>query len=400
MNLKPNNFFIFSTLDLSEKSAATTRMRYYAKALAGDKNRVYLISSCSTELNENYFIEANRNVFILNEKKITTNFFQTFVFLRRLKKFSDLQNGSKTFLIYPTAFIFLELLTLIYLKFYKGCKVFHELNEVRKYSSAYEAPMSVKRFGYSIKKMIFKGLFTLSPLLLYFYNGLICISTSIENYGKKFNKNTIRIPILTELDGDIKVSKNIYHNDGVFNIGFSGSIHPIKEDLENFISVIKKLSAQGYSVSFNLCGPIFKTYNEYFLNECKDNPILNYYGFLNQLELSTFLNQQDLLVLPRGYTPQNKYGFSTKLSDYLNHKKMVLVTDISDNSLYVADSINGFVVPPDNKEEMFKKIEYIIKNFDKVNTSVIANARRTSMENFDYRLYTEELRSFLQAEVA
>ena len=41
--------------------------------------------------------------------------------------------------------------------------------------------------------------------------------------------------------------------------------------------------------------------------EIKNN--IEYFGNLNAKELSTFLNQQQLLVIPRGYTLQNHYGF-------------------------------------------------------------------------------------------
>ena len=393
--MNSHNFFIISTVDFSEKSAATTRMIYYAKALADSNNQAYLVSCCSNKWSNQSFVELEPNVFLLNQKKVTINFLSTFFFIRRLSKFTNSKEVTKTFILYPTAFVFLELLTVFYLKLYKKNLVFYELNEIRKHASSYEAPMSFKRMVYSVKKIIFKTLVTLIQPLLYFYDGLICISTEIENYGKYFNKNTLRIPILTDPASNFKQSNNYYFTKGKFNIGFSGSIHPIKENMQAFIEVIEKLQANGYAVSFNLCGVIFKTYSNEFLQRCDSMEELNYYGYLNDVEMSTFLSQQNLLVLPRGSTLQNKYGFSTKLSDYLNHKKMVLVTDVSDNALYIKDGVNGFIVPPDDKILMFEKIEYIIQNFRELEKNIVPNTVKTVENDFNYKLFKNCLRDFL-----
>lgn len=393
--MNSHNFFIISTIDFSKKSAAATRMISYAKALAVNQNQIYLISSCSNKLSDPEFAELAPNIFLLDKKNITLNFLATFLFLRRLDKFSKSKGDTRTFVLYPTAFVFLELLTILYLKIYKQNLVFYELNEIRKYASSYEAPMSFNRFLYSLKKIIFKVLFTITQPLLSLYDGLICISTEIEKYGQQFNKNTLRIPILTDSNYDFKYSEKKYCTEGSYNVGFSGSIHPIKENLNGFIDIIEKLKATGYSVSFNLCGGIFKTYRAEFLRRCDSMQELNYYGFLNELEMSTFLIQQHLLVLPRGYTEQNRYGFSTKLSDYLNHKKMVLVTDVSDNSLYIKDGVNGFVVPPNNNDLMYEKLKYIIENFSSLEKVVIPNTIKTVQNEFDYKIFTPSLTNFL-----
>ncbi len=396
MNKTRFSFYIISNLDFSRKSAAKTRMLHYAKALANNNNQVYILSCCSNKLSDRHFVELGPNIFLLDKMKTSKNILSAFFFLKELNGFSTSKGDEKSFLFYPTAFIFFEFLTILYLKIYKRYNVFYELNEVRKHASSYEAPMSFGKVLYSLRKIVYKIVFISNQPMLRMYNGLVCISTEIEKYGRRFNKNTLRIPILTDPDIEIATSGEKYFTEGDFNIGFSGSIHPMKEDLDNFIAVIKELKNQGYSVSFNLCGSIFKTYKQDFLKLCDLREELNYYGFLNGPEMSTFLSQQNLLVLPRGYTLQNKYGFSTKLSDYLTHRKMVLVTDISDNRLYIKEGINGFIVPPNNKKLMYEKIEYIIQNFGELEKIVIPNAINTVKSDFNYKLFGKPLRNFLK----
>ena len=391
-----HHFYIYSYYDFSIKSAGATRMIYYAKALANDGHKVYLVSCCSNQLTDADFDEIAPNIFVLARKQITKNPFKTFSFLRKLHRFSRSKKGSRSYIYYPTPLVALEVLSLFYLKGLKRELVFSELNEVPKHTSAFQAPMSLSKPGYCIKKIIFKTVFTLMEPMLYFYDGLICISTAMEDYGHRYNKNTLRIPILTDPDFTPEKSQKIYQVSGDFNIGFSGSIHPTKEDLENFLAIIAELNAAEHKVTFNLCGFIANSYKEQFEEALELRNDLKYYGMLDQKELSTFLSQQDVLVIPRGYNLQNKYGFSTKLSDYLNHKKIILITDISDNKLYIKDGYNGFVVPPDNPRLMKEKIIYIIENFKALEETIIPRAFETSRKDFYFLNYRDALQNFLK----
>lgn len=394
--MKIQNYYIFSNCNFSNNSAAATRMIYYAKALAGSHHKVYLVSCCSTELSESQFTQIAPNVFLHDQKKLTHNFIQTFDFLRRMDSFTRAKGPNAIFLLYPLTFVFLEIFTVLYLKLFKKNAVFYELNEVRKHASATHKSLTISNLSYSIKKIAFKAIFTLTEPLLYFYDGLVCISTEIEKYGWQFNKKTLRVPILT--DPEVSISNGTgdkYRNREVFNIGFSGSIIPSKENLIEFIHVLNKLRANGQKIRFNLCGSVKDDDLNLILSKEETKGTITYHGMLNKNELSNFLSQQDLLVIPRGYNLQNKYGFSTKLSDYLNHKKIILVTDISDNKLFIKDGVNGFIVPPDNSKAMFEKLNYIITNFDNLEKTIIPNAQDISITAFSYTNFRKPLRKFL-----
>lgn len=371
-------------------------MGYYAKALANDIDKVYLLSCSTNEISIENFNEISPNVYTQKDVSLTSGFFKSLFFIRKMNAFANKNSKNKTFILYPYPLIFLELLSIFYLKFFSRAKVFYEFNEIRRYSSSFHDSVSLKKVWYSIKKVTFITTFTVLEPLLYFFDGLICISTSIETYGKKYNKNTLRIPILTDPNAVSEKSNLIYATEGLFNIGFSGSIAPSKENLDDFIDVLKSARAQKYKISFNLCGMISDSYRKYLLDEQDVFPNINYYENLNNKELSTFLSQQDLLVIPRGYTLQNNFGFSTKLSDYLNHKKMILLTDISDNSLFIKDGVNGFIVPPNNNDKMLEKLVYIIENFEKLKNDIIDNASNTSKDKFHYAIFEEQLTTFLK----
>lgn len=397
--MKDKTVFIYSNFDFSKKSAGATRMLYYAEALASVNISVYLVSCSKKKISKASFKEHNKNIYITQGEELTQGFFGTLYFLRSLLQYALKTSSNSVFIFYPSPLVYLELFSIFYLKLIKKCFLYYELNEIRKFSSTFHAPFSLKKPKYSLKKIIFKGIFNFMENLLPFYDGLICISTSINKYGTNFNKNTLRIPILTDPEKKHLFSNKVYAKPNSFNIGFSGSIKPSKENLNVFLTILSQLVKDGYDITFNLCGSISKNdYNEIFeklidVNELKNR--LFYYGNLNEIELSTFLSQQNLLVIPRGYTLQNKYGFSTKLSDYLNHKKIILITDISDNKLFIIDGVNGFIIPPNNNHLMSEKIKYIINNFSDLEKFITNNAYNTSKEKFHFLNYNSEMESFL-----
>lgn len=393
--------YIYSNFDFSKKSAGATRMFYYAQALANETTKVYLTSCTSSTIGKEDFNEIFKNVFILKNSTNTLvqSFFKTYLFLKRLYNFSKKNSKESTFIFYPSPLLYLEILALYYLKFSKKCSVFYELNEVRKYSSKFHNKASLKKLKYSVKKMVFKSVFSSLEYCLKFYDGLICISSTIEKYGKKYNNNTIRVPILTNPDAKKEFSDRVYSVKNSFNIGFSGKIHPDKENLLSFFNVLGKLKEKKVKFTLNLCGPLEKEHENILLQkksrEVNISNNINYFGNLNTLELDTFLNQQQLLVIPRGYTLQNHFGFSTKLSDYLNHAKPVLITDVSDNKIYIKDNENGFLVSADNETVMLDKLCYIIKNYPSVHKNIETKALETSKKVFYYRAYSDKLHEFL-----
>ena len=393
--MKDNILFIYSDYDFRQPSAGATRMKYFAKAMADNNHKVFLVTCSSNKICDKNFTEIEPSVFLSCQNTNASNLYQVVRFLKELVSFAKNKSGHKTFFYYPSTLISLEIFSLLYLKLINNFRVFCDVNEVRKHSSAFHSPYKLSNFKYSIKKIIFKSVFTIMDSLLYFYDGITCISTSMEKYVKKYNKNTIRIPILTDPNHHLEQSNNIYYTEESFNIGFSGSIHPTKEDLENFISIINQLKNTGYNITFNLCGPIAREYRRSFLNTCNLNSVINYFGNLDSKELSTFLSQQDLLVIPRGYNLQNQFGFSTKLSNYLNHHKMVLVTDVSDHGMYIKDGINGFIVPPNSPNYMLKKLMYIIDNKEKLEGKIIRNAVFLAENELNYITYRSKLQHFI-----
>ena len=74
----------------------------------------------------------------------------------------------------------------------------------------------------------------------------------------------------------------------------------------------------------------------------------------------------------------------------------VLVTDVSENSLFIKDGVNGFIVKPGDKNAMTEKLIYILSNYNKIAETVGKNGYETALKNFHYSNYSSDMTKFIQ----
>ncbi|OFX85974.1 MAG: hypothetical protein A2W99_16805 [Bacteroidetes bacterium GWF2_33_16] len=304
---------------------------------------------------------------------------------------------SSSILIYPSTNVLLEIFYLLYFKFVRKKRVFIELNEVRKFSITLKSRFSdiYKSPFLFLKNKLKQLLSVIQEYTLSAYDGLITISDNITNYNLLKNKIILQIPILSDIP-DLYNHPIKYDYKTPFKIIFTGTINIKKENLNLALESLSNLKVN--NIELHLYGPIDKQNLQeldFIKNKLNLNTHVFHQGIVSNNLLMNIFKEAHLLILPRGNTKQNQYGFSTKLSEYLVSGRPVLVTNVSDNGKYIKDGFNGFIIPPDSLESMTNKIKYIYENYNSFNEMIPSNALKTVKENFDYNLYSNSLYSFL-----
>lgn len=375
----------------NNSSAGVARTRNYAYALANVNVKVIFASFLEFDAtailkeddnNSNiYFYGSTNPKSKLHYKEQRKNLK---LFLKNLVSISDI---STSFLLYPSSYVTFDMGVLLYLKQIKKKKVFCEINEVRKYSvSSSNQKLSINYLKHNFNEYLAK-----------YYDGLICISTNIEKYYSKFNKNILRVPILSNLNNFESV-KSSYNSNSIFNIGFTGFISIEKENFGTFFEALKIIKLKKYKFLLNLYGGAsnkeLKDLSE-LVREKGLSENVKYHGKVNQEEIIKILRNQQLLVLPRRENLQNKYGFSTKLSEYVLSGVPILITDVSDNLLYFKDNINALVVNADDANDFATRIMNLIDNYKNEEKKLSQNALIVAKKHFDFRIYGEKMANFL-----
>jgi glycosyltransferase involved in cell wall biosynthesis len=400
-----DTLILLSNIDFrTETGASYARVMNYARALSASGTEVILTSklnrqSTSIELRET----GIKGVTYLGtpmprvKKKINDVYLENLYFLvyfRYLRKISRLlksREGATTFLLYPGS-LALMVVALLYLKILKGKKVFVEKNEMMA-GIALNYPLSNRPVKFVILSLVKLFLFVtglFQDLLTPCFTGIIAISSRIEKLYRRFNSSVIRIPILCEGSSNID-NPNALNR---FSIGYTGDINQNKDGLFSFIRVLGKLKST-HEFDFFTWGSVggktqFSKLSQ-LIDELGLNNQIHYQGLVKSSELATAIANLDLLVLPRPLNFQTQYGFSTKLGEYMISGIPVLATDVSDNSNYITDGQNGFIVRPEDETAMLDTLKRILETSKMQLKQTGLNGKETAIQFFDARKYSEAM---------
>jgi glycosyltransferase involved in cell wall biosynthesis len=224
-------------------------------------------------------------------------------------------------------------------------------------------------------------------------DGIIAISSYLENYYNKIGKRTVKIPILVDTLENYNVATTVpdfnRNNLNLIYAGFSKK----KDFVLNVIDAVEKVNNEGFKVRFHLLGPTLSQLRSQSLIDLSDAIVCH--GKIPQEQVPYYLERADFSVLLR---PNKRYahaGFPTKFVESLNAGLPVIANYTSDLDLYLKDGINGFVIEDCSVSALMDKLKYIISLDRNRFQQLRINARQTAIENFDYRLYSDKFDEFL-----
>ena len=194
---------------------------------------------------------------------------------------------------------------------------------------------------------------------------ILAISESLENLAKKYapQAEVIKVPIMVEGQlegGDFPEQKVPY-------IFHSGTLYEQKDGicgmLEAFGMACQKLKSP---IEYILTGslkesPHFEELQTIITKYCIEDKV----KFVGYLDLSTLRKYQKncfLTIINKYDTQQNRYCFSTKLSEYLSFSRPVITTTVGEANNYLKDGINAFIVAPHKPELIADKIVYAVEH--------------------------------------
>jgi len=393
--------YIISTGQIVKgNTAGAQRVMNVARSLASGNVTVFL---CSLELvrsNEIKIGELEERIYSL-ESKIDNNIRHPNLlrFLRVVSGFIKGRESEAVIYLYPTVFVMKDFIYLAWFKFFKRYRLFCDINELR-ITNAFptSAPESrVSRLIIGLKTIYDYLAYKLSEFQVPFYDGIVVISSNLQTYFEKYTHRMIKIPILCDLSG-VPAELPVMHYDGrTFRICFAGSINCRKEGFNllfealSVVNLSKEAELYLYGMILEKDRRELKRLADIFGLKNK----VHYMGAVGPHELMNEFAKYNLLIIPRPLMPQTKYGFSTKLSEYLISGVPVLLTDVSDNAIYIRDSVNGFIIPPGRADLMADKLLEIMDQYNRVAAGIAVNAIQTARDNFDYRIYSHDLVHFL-----
>ena len=211
---------------------------------------------------------------------------------------------------------------------------------------------------------------------------IICDSERLKYESIKLgaNKNNISVNMFG-IDTEIyKAKATIFSNPNEIIIGSNRKLEKIY-DVKTLLNTAKSICNKISNITFLIAGDgSLKEEFEKFITYEKLNNKIYLLGLLNKNEMIKFYNSIDVYVS----TSLSDGGLSSSIAEAMSFQRLVIVTDNSDNRLWINNKTNGYLFKNKNSMELEDIILKIIQNKER-NLLIAKSARKIININFSYR---------------
>lgn len=223
-----------------------------------------------------------------------------------------------------------------------------------------------------------------NPVGKYFFNyavkncdNLVCVSNYLKNelIKSKCTCKTKKIDVVYNgVDTDL-----FYENGNDKNYGLFVGSFVKQKGIEILIESVKDLDFEFILIGD---GELFKNFSDKINNEGIEN--IKLLGKKNQNETAEYIRNCSFLVLP-----SISEGLGMVLLEAMACGKPVIGTKVGGIPELIKDEYNGFLVPPNNPDELRKKIEILINN-NELRKKIGKNGKEFS-KNFSWENTAEKI---------
>lgn len=235
----------------------------------------------------------------------------------------------------------------------KRYNVFCEVGEIPYYAELGSFVYKVKEsFRLSGTKRV-KGLIVLTNALKEFFNG-----KGVEN---------IVISNVIVDKGRFNATEQTINDERDPHISYCGTVSKHKDGVDDLIKAFKIVNEKYPAYSLEIMGGFTSAYQdeEYLRHLVKDLGIeekVKFTGKITLEEMPIRLQTSNILALARPDNIQAKYGFPTKVGEYLCAGKPIVLTRVGELDRLLTDKVNCVFADPDNHEDFANKLIWVIEH--------------------------------------
>jgi len=212
-------------------------------------------------------------------------------------------------------------------------------------------------------------------------NYTICDSKRLKNASVKLgaNKNNILVSMFGIDTNSYKANRTIFSDEKKIFIGSNRKLEKIY-DVLTLLKTAKSICKKRDDIVFLIAGDgSLKSELEKYVKGENLREKIFFLGLLNKKEMHDFYNKIDIYVS----TSLSDGGLSSSIAEAMSFERVVIVTNNSDNGLWIKDKKNGYLFDNKDAVKLGKIIELISKNKNK-NILVGKSARKIIELNYSY----------------
>ncbi|MFA5570224.1 MAG: glycosyltransferase family 4 protein [Sphaerochaetaceae bacterium] len=212
--------------------------------------------------------------------------------------------------------------------------------------------------------------------VVHHYDSIFVISEGLREYYSKLleskrSKATLSIlPILVEPDQfNLKGLQKSTSENNFKDIVYIGTMYGDKDGVYNLIEAFGLIASEFPDSNLVLVGDNSKKKRMGKINnaiakiEFPERVVFT--GLLSKPEVAEKISSAYCLALARPANMQAKYGFPTKLGEYLATGRPVVITSVGDIPLYLEDGVNAYISEPGDVNAFAEKLRECFSDREK-----------------------------------
>lgn len=319
-----------------------------------------------------FALNNNKSIIWINTSNPNKETINEFNELKNLVKIYNLKNGIDFIkIIFTLLFRKYNLIHIHYLGWHSLLSLF-----IRPKSNLILTPWGSDLLinNYGLKKI---WLFFLFKRAKY----IICDSKRLKKASIKLGANIQQISVLMfGIDTEIyKSSRKIFSDKNKIIVGSNRKLEAIY-DVKTFLLAAKILCKKRNDIKFLIAGEgTLRSEIDKFINKEKLKDKVHLLGLLNKEEMLDFYNRIDIYVS----TSLSDGGLSSSTAEAMSFERIIIISNNSDNKLWIKNNINGYLFRNKNHLELVKIIEKVIKNKKDIKHLTLSS-RNIIEEKFSY----------------
>ena len=220
-----------------------------------------------------------------------------------------------------------------------------DLNNIKKIRLYIRSQLYLKYFITNVDHI-----FVISKALKQFFD------THLKKYKKK-----IPVSVLNMMVEPVRYSCSYSSSDSKYkDIVFVGSMYGDQNGVYYLLEAFLKIYNDYPECRLIIIGDNTRTSRMQKINQLMNNNLdtmrIIFTGQLDRKSVIEKINSAYCLVLARPNNIQAKYGFPTKLGEYLSTGKPIVITSVGEIPLYLKDGMNAYIAKPDDVNSFADKL--------------------------------------------
>ena len=229
-------------------------------------------------------------------------------------------------------------------------------------------------------------------------DGLFVISEPLKDYYSKYGIDKSKIEIINmtvDPSRFVNLKKTVR---GDRYIAYCGTASNNKDGVDELIKAFAIVAKQVPNVKLYIIGKTpskeqkFNNLDLVNVLGIKDRVVFT--GIVKSADIPQLLKNAEVLALDRPDNLQAKYGFPTKLGEYLLTENPVVITSVGDIPKFLKDGVSALIAEPFDSEDFSSKLIWALNNREEAEI-IGKNGKDIAVKSFNSFSETRKLVDFI-----